>query len=173
MAPYKITSAAIADGAVGVQQIDSSLGFFPTGGIIMWSGSIASIPTGWALCNGQTVGALTTPDLRNKFIVAAADDSGTGVTFDAASGVVNGDYAPDDTGGEVAHQLTVDEMPSHSHPYTNGDAYWTVDSTATQNEGPASGGTELTTRSAVNAQGGDNYHENRPPYYALAFIMKV
>lgn len=48
----------------------------PTGGIIMWSGTIASIPAGWALCNG----ANGTPDLTDKFIVSvasAAENPGT------------------------------------------------------------------------------------------------
>lgn len=171
MAPFQIPGNAIQNDAIGATQIDSSVGFIPAGGIIMWSGSIADIANldGWALCDGNN----GTPDLRNKFVVCAADDSGTGVTFDAANGTESGNYAPDDTGGSVAHQLTIDEMPSHNHEYTNGDAYWTVDSAATQNEGPASGGDELTTRTAVNSQGGDDYHENRPPYYALAFIMKL
>ncbi|MCB9186954.1 MAG: tail fiber protein [Flavobacteriales bacterium] len=48
----------------------------PVGGIIMWSGTIASIPSGWALCNG----ANGTPDLTDKFIISvasAAENPGT------------------------------------------------------------------------------------------------
>jgi hypothetical protein len=46
---------------------------FVTGMIMMWSGTIATIPTGWLLCNGSS----GTPDLRNQFIVGAfADDAG-------------------------------------------------------------------------------------------------
>jgi len=45
---------------------------FPTGGIIMWSGTIATIPTGWALCDGTS----GTPDLRDKFVVGASVDDG-------------------------------------------------------------------------------------------------
>lgn len=48
----------------------------PSGGIMMWSGTIASIPTGWALCNG----ANGTPDLTDKFIISvasAAENPGT------------------------------------------------------------------------------------------------
>lgn len=48
----------------------------PTGAITMWSGTIASIPVGWALCDGNT----GTPDLTDKFIVSvasAAENPGT------------------------------------------------------------------------------------------------
>lgn len=61
---------------------NSGFGMVPSGGIIMWSGSIASIPTGWYLCNGSN----GTPDLRNKFIVAADADVG-GVAKSTVSGV--------------------------------------------------------------------------------------
>ena len=49
-------------------------GVVPVGGIIMWSGTIATIPTSWALCDGSanTPG----PDLRDKFIVGAKQDDG-------------------------------------------------------------------------------------------------
>ena len=46
----------------------------PVGGIILWSGLIASIPTNWALCNGSN----GTPDLRNRFIVGTAVDNKQG-----------------------------------------------------------------------------------------------
>jgi len=46
----------------------------PPGGIIMWSGGIASIPAGWALCNGQN----GTPDLRDRFVVGAGGSYGVG-----------------------------------------------------------------------------------------------
>jgi hypothetical protein len=47
-------------------------GFTPVGGIIMWSGTVDSIPNTWALCNGQTVNGRTTPNLTNRFIKAVA-----------------------------------------------------------------------------------------------------
>jgi hypothetical protein len=49
-----------------------AVGFVPIGGIIMWSGTVASIPTSWALCDGNN----GTPDLRDKFVVGAKQDSG-------------------------------------------------------------------------------------------------
>ncbi len=138
-------------------------GIIPVGGIIMWSGSIATIPIGWALCDGTN----STPDLRNRFIVGATSDASTGVTFDADTGAVSGSYAPGNTGGSVAHQLTIAEMPAHTHSYNQ--AFFRPNSAGSAPVNLASGNSPQNTTS----QGGSDYHENRPPYYALAFIMRT
>lgn len=143
---------------------------FPSGGIIMWSGTIATIPTGWVICDGTN----STPDLRNRFIVGASSDTGIGVTFNADNGNPIGDYAPGNTGGETAHQLTVNELAAHDHTFYNPAFPFAL------NGGNATAGSEkpaynfdLTNLTTVNEAGGNNYHENRPPYYALAYIMKT
>jgi len=64
------------------------------GVIVMWSGSIANIPAGWALCNG----ANGTPDLRNRFVVGAGST-----------------YAVGATGGADSVTLTAAQMPTHNH----------------------------------------------------------
>ena len=66
----------------------------PAGVIVMWSGSIASIPSGWALCDG----ASGRPDLRNRFIVGAGSS-----------------YAVGATGGADTVTLTTSNLPSHTH----------------------------------------------------------
>lgn len=144
-------------------------GTIPVGGIIMWSGTIASIPTGWALCNGSS----STPDLRNRFIVGAHSGAGTGITstagpgFSTTTGALSSNYTPGNTGGETAHQLTIAELASHTHRFSQ------------TNEGVGSGGASVMdgpapgTSFSPETVGGDNYHENRPPYYALAFIMRI
>jgi hypothetical protein len=48
----------------------------PAGAIIMWSGSIGSIPSGYVICNGSN----GTPDLRDSFIVGAGNNYGVGST---------------------------------------------------------------------------------------------
>lgn len=139
-------------------------GTIPIGGIIMWYGNIVDIPSGWSLCNGSN----GTPDLRSRFVVGATDDGSTGVTFNADTGVVSGSYAPHNTGGKVAHQLTEAEMPSHNHSYQdfyNGNG-------GGQGGGGANTGTVSSGRT-TGSTGGSDYHENRPPYYALAFIMRT
>lgn len=118
----------------------------PSGGIIMWSGSTANIPSGWALCNGSN----GTPDLRDRFIVGAGNS-----------------YHVNDIGGESFHTLTIDEMPAHHHTYqrhvrhchfSGNDVCSVKDNLETHNTGDA---------------GGSQPHENRPPYFALAYIMKL
>ena len=121
---------------------------FVTGMIMMYTGT--SAPSGWALCDGHN----GTPDLGDKFIVGAG-----------------GGYSVGDTGGANSVQLTIDQIPSHDHSYV-GHTY--PGSGPEQNQ---SGGVEDRTSFNVNktsgTRGGGQYHENRPPYYALCFIMKL
>ena len=58
----------LGDEAVSLADLQ---GYLPSGVIVLWSGTIASIPAGWALCNGT----LGTPDLRDRFIVGARQDN--------------------------------------------------------------------------------------------------
>lgn len=141
-------------------------GSIPSGGIIMWSGAVSAIPSGWVLCDGSN----STPDLRSRFVVGATGDGSNNVTFDADTGAVSSNYSVGVTGGSVAHQLTEAEIPSHNHSYS--DSYnGSGDAVA------SSGGTvyddTVTANKTTGGTGGDDFHENRPPYYALAFIMKT
>ena len=141
-------------------------GTIPIGGIIMWSGTIATIPTGWNLCNGSN----GTPNLTSRFIVGASDDAGTGETFNADTGAISGVYAPGNTGGETAHKLTIAEMPAHNHTIRNDN---NNQNGPIPNGGDGSGASTTNNPAYISNTGGDNYHENRPKYYALAFIMRT
>jgi microcystin-dependent protein len=127
----------------------------PSGVIVMWSGSIASIPSGWVLCNGTN----GTPDLRERFIVGAGGNN---------PGVPGSGYAVGATGGEVTHTLTIAEMPSHTHQYTAGNSF--SDDVDDNGDG---GRCWHEATLATQPTGGNQPHENRPPYYALAYIMKL
>jgi microcystin-dependent protein len=164
----QIQELASGDSLIGITTVTASTfvgnGTIPVGGIIMWSGTIANIPTGWALCNGSN----STPDLRNRFIVGATSDASAGVTFNADTGTVSGAYAPGNTGGETAHKLTIAELASHNHNITLPlGSKW--DLQGSDLDVPNFNNTQYTSDST----GGDKYHENRPPYYALAFIMRT
>jgi hypothetical protein len=119
----------------------------PRGTIVMWNGAANTIPGGWALCNG----AGGTPDLRDRFIVGAGSS-----------------YAYGATGGATHVTLSINEIPSHSHSYDgmNG-GHWRCDNDNEQRCSPD--GYAGTT----GATGGGAAHENRPPYYALCYIMKL
>lgn len=116
----------------------------PKGVIVMWSGAIAEVPSGWALCDG-TKG---TPNLKDRFIV------GAGNTYNVAA-----------TGGEAMHTLTIAEMPAHAHPYMKGVYH-------SESDG-LSGAFKSNQDDNTGSVGGGQPHENRPPYYALAYIMKL
>ena len=159
----------------------------PTGVILLWSGAISAIPTGWVLCDGTN----STPDLRDRFVVGADADSG-------------GDYAPNATGGAASVTLTTSQIPSHSHANTasssstssvtdpghthnsnvvtgsnaggttggQGDGTPTTAATSSSTTGISVSTTTTTTMTNASTGGGGS-HENRPPYYALAYIMKT
>jgi microcystin-dependent protein len=124
----------------------------PTGVIVMWSGSPFAVPNGWALCNG----ASGTPDLRGRFIVSYSN-------FD-------GDYSSiGNTGGTKRHALSVAELPPHNHsiPGSNVNGFGGFGAVPGVNPGTNEGGGN------TNLTGSGSAHENRPPYYTLAFIMKL
>lgn len=91
-------------------------------------------------------------------------------TFLLASGST---FALGQTGGEINHTLTIDEMPSHSHPQSligsdqepNGAAYNWVNS---NNNRYLYSGNDL----AISA-GGDQPHNNMPPYLVVNIWKRI
>ena len=135
----------------------SGCGTVPVGGIILWNGTADDVPDGWALCNGQVKNGLATPNLCDRFVVGAG-----------------GEYKPNATGGAKEVTLTVDQMPAHTHDYkfTGADlnGSWKDHNYFYCQKNEYSGNdNKKTTESA----GGGRAHENRPPYYALCYIMRV
>jgi hypothetical protein len=128
-------------------------GIIPRGVVVLWSGQINALPSGWAICDGGN----GTPDLRDQFIVGAGRAYGVGAT-----------------GGEALHRLTVDELPSHNHD--NGIWRLLVNNAGngtSQRTDYTPGEVNIIDARSIQPVGGDRPHENRPPYYALAFIMKL
>jgi len=151
----------------------------PIGGVIMWTKSTLPDTTHWAICDG-TKG---TPDLRGRFIV------GVGQTHGKDGKAIAGDnYTSEAIGGEQSHKLTVDEMPSHKHDvrYARGktqsdlqEIIMRPSSTTTSGDKlgvwSTSKDTEVYSHGPVVTveAGGNGAHENRPPYYALYYIMRI
>ena len=94
--------------------------------IVMWYGSIVSIPNGWVLCDGNN----GTPDLRDRFIVGAGDT-----------------YAVDEIGGDVDHRHDF-EGNGHSHTLYVGNAVqagagWSIETTNVKVGGTTQTGSSL------------------------------
>lgn len=155
---------AVSDGRLPVLDGRNLKNTVPAGIICMWSGSIASIPANFKLCDGYN----GTPDLRDKFIVGAGSS-----------------YVPGVTGGASTHNheitvqnttLTINQIPSHSHSsiisQSSGGAFLSYFQGSTTILGTGttgtSGGSQPHTHGATSAT-----VSNLPPYYALAFVMSV
>lgn len=160
----------------GVNPTGPGFGYVPSGGIIMWSGSVASVPAGWFLCNG----ANGTPDLRNRFVVGAGDTYAVAATGGATSVTLNEAQLPAHTHGDGT--LTTASAGAHQHtiPTTLGvfgsgggvdggpNFPYLVDSLT----GSAGEHTHDITGSTGSTGSGEAV-ATLPPYYALAYIMKA
>ena len=146
----------------------------PSGAIMMWSGSIATIPSGWLLCNGSS----GTPDLRDRFIVGAGTTyavAATGGSADAVvvshthtaattslTGTITGVSQTFNDNGSVSGVFTkqtgflLDGGPFEYTPRNSGQV--TLDASHTH---------------TINTAGVSGTNANLPPYYALAYIMKA
>ncbi len=139
----------------------------PTGAIIMWSGSIASIPSGWLLCNGSS----GTPDLRDRFIVGAGSTYAVAATGGSADAVVvsHTHTATSTDSGHIHNAITQTSGSSSSGAQYTNSFSGSVNTTSTAMI--QTGTANITTTVATAGVSGTN--QNLPPYYALAYIMKA
>ena len=140
----------------------------PTGAILLWSGSIGSIPAGYVLCNGNN----GTPDLRDRFIVGAGSTYAVDATGGSADAIV------------VSHNHTATSVvtdPGHNHQFNILNTISNGNNAYTAVGGQVGTGTVTTettgitvATSTTNANAGTSgTNANLPPYYALAYIMKT
>ena len=169
------------------------------GTIKMWAGQVAKIPVGYMLCNGddllindykplfEIIGVsfggdglsnFKLPDLRGRFIVGY--DNKAGSDYEKIGNV----------GGENEVELTTDNLPSHDHTDRDGTSFnklaaRAADVDATNTPGSIDdktadaeyrvGGmsTPQWTEATIKKVGKNKAHENRPPFFTLAYIIKV
>lgn len=151
-AQFDGTATVSGNFAVDPPAVLAGHGTVPVGAIIMWSGASNAIPQGWALCDGGTHSGHATPDLRARFVVGAGRQ-----------------YSHGDVGGESRHELTIGEMPSHHHVYYLNDE----DKGYILTEHDSDGFWKNTKSASTEDEGEGVAHENRPPYYALCYVMRV
>ncbi len=135
----------------------------PQGMIVKWTGTLASIPPNFQLCDGTN----GTPDLRSKFV----------------KGVLNSCTNPGGTGGADSVTLTTAQIPAHNHSVSDPQHKHSYTVTAaTTGCGNARFGktpnctfssSSATTGITVGNKGCGSSHENRPAYFQVAFIMKM
>jgi microcystin-dependent protein len=170
---------------------------FPIGSIIMWNSAAQPIPSNFQLCNGTN----GTPDLRDRFIVGAGSSYAAGNTGGAATvglsiaNLPSHNHGINDPGhahaiSDPGHSHGVND-PGHSHSGQVGQGSGTGYSVA-QPSGLNVGGIGFAgtgiwlsasatnvgvygayTNISTQATGSGAAHENRPPYYALAFIQRM
>lgn len=164
-----------------------------SGIIVVWSGLISNIPTSWSLCNGTN----GTPDLRDRFIIGA----GSTYTVNAIGGNINHTHTITGTTGGTS--LTINQMPSHSHAVNDpghahtvgGHGFFSAAGSTFEPRSPGRPGdpfvappymssTINTSNVIINNTGANEAHDhtfsattattsNIPPYYALAYIMRI
>jgi hypothetical protein len=159
-APYSMTAAnfsgAIADSQLSANvallnganvftgPISSIVGgttnyMLPSGLIALWSGSPASIPAGWVLCDGNN----GTPDLRDRFVVGAAGSYAVGSTGGTNSHthiVAMGGNATDAAGAHT-HTLVGSTDPESSHTHGAGSYGTAANTTGSESSHTHGGGT--------------------------------
>jgi len=132
---------------MGYSPQGKSVAIVPSGGMLIWSGLIANIPSGYVIFDGNN----GTPNLLARFprqVPTAATNPGT-------------------TGGSDSVTLTTAQLASHTHSYIQKQSTYDFNSqssavvlraTSSQNTGSAGTGSS---------------HENRPAYYEAAYVMKT
>lgn len=178
------TNKQLQEAKATVKYVDDAIaniqaGSIPAGVIVMWSGSEAEIPEGWTLCDGKTLkNGKKVPDLQGRFIVGYSRNEA--LSYPIGKGEKNPD--------QYKITLTKEQLPVHDHKYNN-----TVECARSRNnydqnglkekvlEKPYIGLNSLykdanylyysedTTQTAGDGQSIDI----RPPYYVLAFIIKI
>lgn len=148
----------------------------PKGLIAMWSGSTTAIPEGWALCDGNTVNGVQTPNLKGKFIVGynSVDSSFNRVGM---------------SGGSKSLSLGKDHLPKHSHSFNDyfrfddpnldlvskgvADGKYTVATGEGNKNGGETSNAMYYRRNTTDEMGSGKSFDLLPPYYVLAYIIKL
>lgn len=145
---------------IGASQGSNTL---PVGTILPYVGDLNKIPHGWALCDGTN----GTPNLCDRFIV------GAGLSYNCGN-----------IGGENEHVLTKDNIPplniSTSGFFVPGVSSWALNiyyGHGSTYHVSMDSGTGVTIYhepfSSLTTDGGYKPIENRPPYYAVYYIMRI
>ncbi len=148
---------------------------FVAGMIMLWSGSSATIPSGWVLCDGTN----STPDLRNRFVVGATSTYAVGATGGSADAIV---VSHTHTATTASTSLTGEITSQYANGSNNGgtsgvfsQSNYNVDGDGGESRAGRTiyfDGTHSHT-TTISSTGSSGTNANLPPYYALCYIMKA
>ena len=147
---------------------------FVAGMIMLWSGSSATIPSGWLLCDGSN----STPDLRNRFVVGATSTYAVGATGGSTDAIVVSHT-------HTATVATTSLTGTITNQYVSGNSYGGTTGVFSQSNYDVDGdggegrpGRTInfdgshTHTATISTEGSSGTNANLPPYYALCYIMK-
>jgi hypothetical protein len=167
------TTASVSDDSTKFATTAFVRDIIPSGVIVMWSGSVATIPSGWLICDGSN----STPDLRNRFIVGAGSTysvAGTGGSADAI--VVSHTHTGSTSTASLTGTLRNVEEPFGSASgivslSDQGQAFYGGTGSTAYNR-QANFNASHSHTFTTDSSGSSGTNANLPPYYALAYIMK-
>lgn len=171
-------------GGLKILATGDALPVFTIGMIILWNGSVPAIPAGWNLCDGTS----GTPDLRDKFVIAAGSTYALGQTGSITSGT---SAVSAGTPSTNPYTLAVTDIPAHAHPfdYFGGSTTQVIGNPAFGAPGNylfygGTGGVRNSYAGSQTGGGGPHSHTSSPlaahshtvttdPFYGLYYIMKT
>ena len=179
-----LMAKALQGESVQVKDGASYIDLLPAGTIVMWSGG-KEPPPGWALCNGKgTVNGKKIPDLSGRFVMGM----GSKDVLDKDGKSKPHEYEINTEGGEDRVKLTPSEMPKHYHDLAD---TWFPDAKREGKERKFQplmlikehkkdwekarqdfNRPQVWDSPRTSERGADKFHENLPPYYVLAYIIK-
>ena len=173
----------------------------PVGTIVAWSGSFSSIPSEYQLCDGsaaqttelQAITGANVPDLRSRFIVGAANTTGTGSWPNVGLGSTGGSADATLVSHSHTTNSTIEEGSTNAKSLTGSfknenhsggtgnyaTGIFNVTNFSNSHNEDSSQGTggpivkiDATHRHTTDSQGNSATNANLPPYYALFYIIK-
>ena len=161
--------------------------------IILWSGAANAIPSGFVLCNGSN----STPDLRGRFVVGYADndsdydvgDQGGSKQVTLSTSQLPSHNHSVSVSGTTSNKSLTGDITKISECYNVAGGATGVFTKKSTGNSPVTGSSSNSPTAGVDFdashdhtftasgtsgnQGSGGAIENRPPYYALCYIMKT